>query len=56
MKIHVKQILAVILALAPKRLERKACRCSTRFEDGIGLTLRAVLDGLWDLQSSQQVI
>ena len=45
MKIHVAQILALILALAPERMDRKACRHRTRLEDGSG-TDRAVLDGL----------
>jgi len=56
MKIHVKQILALILALAPERVDRRACRCRTRFEDRSGGTERAVLDGLRDLQSSHQVV
>ena len=46
MKIHVAQILALILALAPERVDRKACRRRTRLENGSGGTERAVLDGL----------
>jgi len=46
MKIHVAQIIALILALAPERVDRNACRRRTRLENGSGGTEGAVLDGL----------
>jgi len=45
-KIHVAQILALMLALAPERVDRKACRRRTRLENWSGRTERVILDEL----------